>query len=271
MAPKISETTLPDGMPVFYLRKQDLKFMYDEMPAYFEQGIEVRKGDTVFDIGANIGLFALNVHQRCEGEGAVYAFEPIPAIYEALARNVARSASGMVRALPYGISREAKQLSFTYYPNAPIGSTAYHEDAMQGVRKCKEAVLKNVKELPETRAKTWWIPRFILSRLMDMGIRRGFQPQEVVCEVRTVSDVIREYSIERIHLLKVDAEYAEMDVLMGISAEDWPKIGQVLVEVHDGRVDEISAVLKDHGFARLAVDQLPLLKGSDQYLVYAMR
>ncbi len=38
----------------------------------------VRPGDTVFDIGANHGVFALLAGQRCKPGGAVHAFEPNP-------------------------------------------------------------------------------------------------------------------------------------------------------------------------------------------------
>jgi hypothetical protein len=36
-----------------------------------------------------------------------------------------------------------------------------------------------------------------------------------------------------VHLLKVDVERAELAVLQGVKAEDWPRIAQVAVEVRE--------------------------------------
>jgi FkbM family methyltransferase len=51
----------------------------------------VRKGDTVFDIGANIGWFTLLAATRCGVTGHVHAFEPHPVISRYLRRSVVDS------------------------------------------------------------------------------------------------------------------------------------------------------------------------------------
>ena len=43
----------------------------------------------------------------------------------------------------------------------------------------------------------------------------------------TVSALISEHSLERVDLLKIDVEGAELDVLRGIDQKDWPTIRQV--------------------------------------------
>lgn len=43
----------------------------------------------------------------------------------------------------------------------------------------------------------------------------------------TVSDLIRRHGLERVDLLKIDVEGAELDVLHGIEQEHWPRIQQV--------------------------------------------
>ena len=53
------------------------------------------------------------------------------------------------------------------------------------------------------------------------------------CQFKTISDVIRENHLERIDLLKIDVEKSEEDVLAGIHEDDWTKIKQLVVEVHD--------------------------------------
>src|SRR6185369_11519350 len=70
---------------------------------------------------------------------------------------------------------------------------------------------------------------------------------------------------------------AEMDVLKGIDQEDWEKIGQIVMEVHDGvgletegRLGEITDVLRNQGF-EVVTEQYDLLKGTDRWSLYARR
>ena len=48
-----------------------------------------------------------------------------------------------------------------------------------------------------------------------------------------LSDVIREQRIERIDLLKIDAENAETGVLAGIDDEHWRLIRQISMEAYE--------------------------------------
>ncbi len=49
----------------------------------------VRPGDVVFDIGANLGVFAVLLAKRVSGSGRVVAFEPQRRVFDHLERNVA--------------------------------------------------------------------------------------------------------------------------------------------------------------------------------------
>ncbi len=65
---------LPNGMTIFCLRKDEVQLIYEEVQAYFKNGIELHEGDTVFDVGANIGLFTLSAYQLCNKNVSIYAF-----------------------------------------------------------------------------------------------------------------------------------------------------------------------------------------------------
>ncbi|HWM90336.1 MAG TPA: FkbM family methyltransferase [Thermoanaerobaculia bacterium] len=54
----------------------------------------VRAGDTVLDIGANIGFFTMNLAAMIGSGGKVYAFEPSPRIADLLERSVAENGFG---------------------------------------------------------------------------------------------------------------------------------------------------------------------------------
>jgi nonribosomal peptide synthetase DhbF len=91
--------------------------------------------------------------------------------------------------------------------------------------------------------------------------------------LRTISEVIAEYQLPRIDLLKIDCEGAEWEVLRGIAAADWPKIQQVVVEVHDhdGRADQVRALLSSHGFSSIVAEKEKALEGTDLVNMFAIR
>ena len=62
----------------------------------------------------------------------------------------------------------------------------------------------------------------------DEILRRRVEVEKYECQVRRLSDLIREEGVERIDLLKVDVQRAEMDVLRGLEEEDWGKIEQIV-------------------------------------------
>ena len=47
---------------------------------------EVRSGDTVWDVGANVGLYSVQFAERAGERGRVVAFEPVPACFAELER-----------------------------------------------------------------------------------------------------------------------------------------------------------------------------------------
>jgi FkbM family methyltransferase len=63
-------------------------------------------GDTVVDIGANIGEFTIAAARRVSG-GRVVAFEPVPFIYDRLSTNVAMNQLRNVSLVNRGVYRES--------------------------------------------------------------------------------------------------------------------------------------------------------------------
>src|SRR5690606_1964211 len=83
---------LADGNPFFTPKgaRLDVAKVGREVAEYFATGIELKKGDVVFDVGANVGLFALHAANHTDGDVSLYCFEPIPDIYGALSANFER-------------------------------------------------------------------------------------------------------------------------------------------------------------------------------------
>jgi FkbM family methyltransferase len=276
MATLTTETILPNGMKIFCLREEEVLILYEQIQEYFKNGIKLREGDTVFYVGANIGLFTLWAHHLCNQNVNVYAFEPIPAIFDMLQANAQRVDPEKLKVFPCGLSREAKIMTFAYCPNATALSNAYPEDLNEYREQIKGIILKNLKDAaPSIRSIRWlrWLPPFISSFILNLMLEKIFQRELVNCQMRTISDIIRSHDIQQIDLLKVDAEKSELDVLLGIEEPDWQIIKQVVIEAHnlDGRVEKITNLLKEHGLSKITIEQEPIFKGSEIFNIYALR
>ncbi|MBD3197868.1 MAG: hypothetical protein GF317_22645, partial [Candidatus Lokiarchaeota archaeon] len=77
------------------------------------------------------------------------------------------------------------------------------------------------------------VPKFLRRFVVRKGLKRLYKAEQVLGEIRPISDIIEEYHVERIDLLKIDAENYETQVLRGISDSDWDIINQLVVEVHE--------------------------------------
>lgn len=235
---------LPNGMHIAELNRYETDHLYNEIfidRAYMRHGIELRDGATIIDIGANIGMFSLFVAQECEN-ARVFAFEPGTQACEALAANCAAYADN-VTVVNAGVSDSARTATFTFYEQSSVFS-GFHPDEHED-RAAIEAAVQNALASAagdEHDAMSADAAMFMAGRLRSTT-------QE--CALTTVSDIIRAHDIESIDLLKIDAEKSEIDILNGIGDADWPRIKQLVLEVHDRSghaVDEVCARLSAKGF-----------------------
>ncbi len=269
----VPETVLPNGMKIFCLREEEVPILYGQIQEYLRNGIELHEGDTIFDVGANIGLFSLWISQLCNKNVSVYAFEPIPAIFDVLCANAQRFNPERIKVFPFGLSQESKTVTFAYHPNATPLSTAYPDNFNRERDNFKNIVLRNLRDAPPYIRRLRWLPPFLRSLVLDQKLETAFQVKQVTCQMNTLSKMIREQDIQRIDLLKVDVEKSELDVLLGIEEQDWQKIKQAVIEVHDleHRVEKIMALLKEHGLTEITVEQEPFFKDSNIFSLYALR
>jgi FkbM family methyltransferase len=267
---------LPNGMTVSCLQKHEVPFISMEVQSYFARHIRLQPGDTVFDVGANIGLFSLAAHAHCERNVRVYAFEPVKPIFEVLETNVRSNVSGQqVKVFNFGLSDRAGEVPFAYYPHAPVLSTAY-ADKSADLQLVEDLVLKNLIHLdaaPLLMRCLRWVPESLRAPIVHRGLERALQAETVFCQMQTLSQFIGQHNVETVDLLKIDVEKAELDVLRGIADKDWPKIRQLVVELHDisGRLATIRNLLQTQGMTEVAIEQPPTLKNSNIYTLFARR
>jgi FkbM family methyltransferase len=250
---------LPNNLEVAFLNRNEAGAIYREIfvdQTYSKYGITFRDGDCVFDVGANIGLFTLFVHGKCRAP-RVYAFEPIPATFDKLQHNMALYGLD-VTLFDCGLSSDSGETEITFYPNWSAMSGAYAN--AQEDEDITRAYLNNLTDGA--------LPGEEISEILE----GRFKSEAVRCRMRTLSEVIKEQRVERIDLLKVDVERSELDVLRGIEEDDWSKIGQIVLEVHDrnGQLETIKTLLARYNFD-VVVDQDKLLKNTELYNLYAVQ
>jgi FkbM family methyltransferase len=247
--------------------------IYQQVQEYCSHGIRVKEGDIVFDVGANIGLFALWLRQSVSPNITIFSFEPIPVVFDALYRNAQRFDPRNWKVFSCGLGRRTGTATFGYFTRLTAMSSVYPDTSTEAVASLRDTILRNVHQLPQGLRWMRRLSGFLLRPCVDYLIRRAFVIENVECPMRTVSDVIREHQVSRIDLLKVDVEKAELDVLEGIEAADWAIIRQVVAEVHDlnGRLAKVTALLAENGLEQIHVEQEPLFRGSEIYNLYACR
>lgn len=273
---KFSNYRMPDGMEVIGFRGSlaELRFIHHEIfvqRVYGSHGIEIRNGDCVFDVGANVGLFTLFAASQAS-KLTVLAFEPSPPTYAALQANVdavlkMRGDQGhTIKLFEHALSDDERIAEISWYPEMPGNSTLFPTEKkaeasvvseafrMQDAWKFDKLAFTGLLLLYPIRH---WLIRTILTR----RFRRG---QTFPVQLRRLSTIISEQNIKSIDLLKIDVEGAEFDVLNGLSDSDWDRIRQLVMEIspaNDHRVSGLLDQLKQRGFNQVTIAEMP---GRDQ-------
>ncbi len=258
--------TLPGVGDIAQLHSYETEYLYDEIfvrGAYLRHGISLQPGDTIFDVGANIGMFTLFVQHRFPGV-RVYAFEPAKPAFEALRYNASQYCPDS-KVFNYGISDGDRIMPFTFYRNSTVfsGFTADPDRDAKNIRTVVENALH--AQVPSGTVDL----RPIVARLL----RDRLVADVHLCATKTLSTVLRETDVHRVDLLKIDTEGSEIQVLNGIEDRHWERIRQVVLEVH-GQADQrdlVTALLADRGFHVVVDQQEHLLRGTTLSAVVARR
>jgi len=110
--------------------------------SYFTNGCEhnppfqlsralIRPGDTLMDVGANIGLWAMGAARRVGPEGSVHAFEPVPNNFMRMERNLALNGLKQVTSRQLALSDSVGHTVFyaATSANSGVGSLTQGDNA----------------------------------------------------------------------------------------------------------------------------------------------
>ena len=262
----------------------------EEVDEYFEAGAVVRPGDVVLDVGANVGVFAMRVAERTEGDVTIHCFEPARATFAILERNLrAHEALGRARAWPLALTRTehaGRDRDFYFFANAPTNSTydlddkhaeheAYFAAQMQRVADRLSRSIPYVgarlgSSLARSGARLFRRDHRLMTWISDRA--SGVEVQR--CRTDSIECWAASAGVMHVDLLKIDVEGAELDVLDGCGAM-WPHVRSVAVETsgREGRAEAIRARLLSNGLTEISslVPRAATADGLDNVLFVAHR
>ncbi len=126
-----------------------LNFGPYEQDVYKIIGELIGSDSVIFDIGANYGWYSL-IFSKIFPNARIFAFEPIPATFNYLEKNISLNNCDRIKALNYGLSNESGNINFYFYPelsgNASITNVSGREDVQIipcSVKRLDEFVLEN--------------------------------------------------------------------------------------------------------------------------------
>lgn len=270
--PASSAVELPEALrahqAVFEAAYSEKPVVYRQVLDYFNADLERllnQPEPTICDVGANVGFFSLEVIRRTAGRVKLHAFEPIPDTFAQLQRNLGALDLKDVHVHNCGLGEAEMKVRFSCNPWVSTVSSRYDmygaDDDRMGLDIIYHPELAAKFHVP-IPAFLRWLPRpatRLLIRSLGWLMRHTLaRPQQVECQLKTLSQIMREQNLQQIDLLKIDVEKAELDVLKGIDAADWAKIQAVVMEVHDidSRVRFIRELLQRQGFRRIEEDRV---------------
>jgi FkbM family methyltransferase len=100
----------------------------------------VSAGDTVYDIGANVGYVSLSLAKRVGSKGYVFAFEPVPQNLRLLRTNIENNQLSNVKVFDAAVSDRRGEAIIRIAQNLATASLVWHKDDQAAV----ELVIKTV-------------------------------------------------------------------------------------------------------------------------------
>lgn len=106
-------------------------------------------GDTIVEIGANIGTETIGFSDIVGDSGRVFTFEPLPSNLAALKSTLSLSHSTNVTVFPFAVGDECKKVSFVTQPkSAPgIGHILGHEERTASIIEVECVTLDSLSDL----------------------------------------------------------------------------------------------------------------------------
>jgi FkbM family methyltransferase len=184
----------------------------------------LREGSCFIDIGAHFGYYTILASKIAGGSGRVVAIEPIPETFAALQTNIVINHLENVKT--YQVAAFSTDDCIPFIDFGIINSALNTRTRARGLMEGKE----------------------------HTGNR-------IMVAARRADDIVKSLNIETVHLIKIDAESGEEEVLNGLSdtiGRDRPstivEMGGVSAEEEESRIGRIFSFMKEFGYRGFTFD-----------------
>lgn len=177
-----SITPLLPEPALFFIKKHYYSYLITHMPDGWMDGDAaalgsfISLGDGVVDIGANLGFFSRLLAGLVGQRGRVYAFEPVPQIFDFLCHNLRKLKLHQIEPLNFALS-DADRVDVMIIPTYRWGSECWYDARIKSSHPKK--------------------------------VNPGWRQVEVHCKT------LDSFDLPRISFIKCDANYHELAVLRG--------------------------------------------------------
>lgn len=199
-----------------------------------EEFLKIEEGWIVIDVGAEVGYYTILAGQSVGNTGKVLAIEPHPQTYLVLRKNIEL----------YGLNNV---VSVCKAVGNKTGEVKLYEGTSSGATNVVSP--RPLFDLDSNRFLRWL--KLARSGLIFKAMRQRRVPLKNV-PIDTLDRITKENSIERVDLVKIDVQGAELDVLKGshnILEKHKPIL---LVEVHpryEWKPETLYKLLQGYGYS----------------------
>lgn len=196
---------------------------------YSPPGFEIGPSDTVIDIGANMGIFALYAASKAV-RGKVIAVEPTSVI-NCLKSSIELNQTSNIEPIHMAIGNDGESLEITIHPHFNIlnHGSAWRQPLVTRLLIQLHLHLTHRDKIRISKLKKETSPTISLATLID------------------------KYSLQNIDLLKVDCEGAEYNLFRTLPPKYFTRINKMAIEFHEfdrtQRYKELLTILHQHGYS----------------------
>jgi FkbM family methyltransferase len=152
----------------------------------------MRPGMTVLDIGAHVGYYACLCAKLAGSDGRVIAFEPHPRNRAYLMRNTERF--GNVQIVPVAAAEQAGSAELYDYLMMSASGSLHYDESLRDTQRSQ-----------------------VSAHDIAPRLSADFQPQTFTVRTAPVDACLAELGVERVDLIKMDIEGAELGALRGLT------------------------------------------------------
>lgn len=217
------QITLPNG---YILKAREISdFIINEIwyEKIYEKDFTINENMTIVDIGANQGIFSLYAASK---KARVFSIEPEQINFDILNENIAlNNLQERIQTYNVAISKQEGYIDF-FMPS--VDNKAY-----SGMNSTNFDFTDNLQSLND----------FTIDRKLVKAL--------------TLDGIIDQIRSERIDLLKIDCEGAELDIIESGSPETFAKVDNIVMELHRGYSQkDLFYKIKNAGFTIVNYEKL---------------